>query len=109
MEHRSLADFAGQRVIVVGEGNSGAQIAADLAYDTGLTWVAQRPPRFLADNIDGCALVDAATARRRALAGGDSRRLLAGTPLLLVAQMLLLPGFLYLFVGPDLGRTRCRA
>ncbi|MFE6083981.1 arsenic resistance protein [Streptomyces virginiae] len=37
------------------------------------------------------------------LAGGDSRRLLAATPLLLVAQMLLLPGLLYLFMGPDLG------
>ncbi|MEU3747316.1 MULTISPECIES: arsenic resistance protein [Streptomyces] len=37
------------------------------------------------------------------LAGGDSRRLLAATPLLLVAQMLLLPGFLYLFMGPELG------
>lgn len=36
------------------------------------------------------------------LAGGSSRRLLAATPLLLVAQMLLLPGFLYLFMGPDL-------
>lgn len=36
------------------------------------------------------------------LAGGSARRLLAATPLLLVAQMLLLPGFLYLFMGPDL-------
>ncbi|MBT2482458.1 arsenic resistance protein [Streptomyces sp. ISL-94] len=36
------------------------------------------------------------------LAGGDSRRLLAATPLLLVVQMLLLPGLLYLFMGPDL-------
>ncbi|WP_406490551.1 bile acid:sodium symporter [Streptomyces phaeochromogenes] len=36
------------------------------------------------------------------LAGGSSRRLLAATPLLLVAQMLLLPGFLYLFMGSDL-------
>ncbi|WP_435975385.1 bile acid:sodium symporter [Streptomyces sp. Qhu_M48] len=33
------------------------------------------------------------------LAGGSGRRLLAATPLLLVAQMLLLPGFLYLFLG----------
>jgi ACR3 family arsenite efflux pump ArsB len=39
------------------------------------------------------------------LAGGDSRRLLAATPLLLVAQMLLLPGFLYLFMGPGLAGT----
>ncbi|MFJ7586788.1 bile acid:sodium symporter [Streptomyces sp. NPDC097617] len=36
------------------------------------------------------------------LAGGSGRRLLAATPLLLVAQMVLLPGFLYLFMGSDL-------
>lgn len=36
------------------------------------------------------------------LAGGSGRRLLAATPLLLVAQMVLLPGFLYLFMGAEL-------
>ncbi|MFJ7070586.1 bile acid:sodium symporter [Streptomyces sp. NPDC101115] len=36
------------------------------------------------------------------LAGGSGRRLLAATPLLLVAQMLLLPGFLYVFTGSGL-------
>ncbi|MEU0022011.1 MULTISPECIES: bile acid:sodium symporter [Streptomyces] len=36
------------------------------------------------------------------LAGGSSRRLLAATPVLLVAQMTLLPGFLYLFMGSEL-------
>ncbi|MEU8592045.1 bile acid:sodium symporter [Streptomyces sp. NPDC048664] len=36
------------------------------------------------------------------LAGGSSRRLLAATPVLLVVQMLLLPGFLYLFMGSEL-------
>lgn len=36
------------------------------------------------------------------LAGGSGRRLLAATPLLLVAQMILLPGFLYLFMGSEL-------
>ncbi|MFE9367928.1 ArsO family NAD(P)H-dependent flavin-containing monooxygenase [Streptomyces sp. NPDC006978] len=66
------SDFAGQRVVVVGGGNSGAQIAADLATHEGvdLSWVTQRPPRFLADDIDGRALFDAATARRRALDEG---------------------------------------
>ncbi|MER6502109.1 ArsO family NAD(P)H-dependent flavin-containing monooxygenase [Streptomyces sp. NPDC001455] len=70
--YRSPSDFAGQRVVVVGGGNSGAQIAADLATHDGidLTWVTQRTPRFLADDIDGRALFDAATARRRALDEG---------------------------------------
>nr|WP_127891582.1 ArsO family NAD(P)H-dependent flavin-containing monooxygenase [Streptomyces sp. S10(2018)] len=70
--YRSAAAFTGQHVIVVGGGNSGAQIAADLALAGGvqLTWVTQRPPRFLVDGIDGRALFDAATARRRALDEG---------------------------------------
>ncbi|MGW7362068.1 ArsO family NAD(P)H-dependent flavin-containing monooxygenase [Streptomyces sp. NPDC054841] len=70
VEYRSPQDFAGQRVIVVGGGNSGAQIAADLAPHTELTWATQRPPRFLPDDIDGRALFDVATARRRALDAG---------------------------------------
>ncbi|MFF6999871.1 ArsO family NAD(P)H-dependent flavin-containing monooxygenase [Streptomyces sp. NPDC008313] len=72
--YRHPADFAGQRVVVVGGGNSGAQIAADLAAHDGvdLTWVTQRPPRYLADDIDGRALFDAATARRRALDDGTA-------------------------------------
>ncbi|WP_093590889.1 arsenic resistance protein [Lentzea waywayandensis] len=36
------------------------------------------------------------------LAGGDSQRLLAVTPLLLIAQMVLLPGYLLLFLGSGL-------
>ncbi|MEW2630280.1 ArsO family NAD(P)H-dependent flavin-containing monooxygenase [Streptomyces sp. NPDC048389] len=70
--YRGPAEFTGRRVIVVGGGNSGAQIAADLAYDTDLTWVTRREPRFLADDIDGRALFDAATARRRALDTGSA-------------------------------------
>ncbi|MFJ7787058.1 ArsO family NAD(P)H-dependent flavin-containing monooxygenase [Streptomyces albidoflavus] len=74
VNYRSPADFTGQRVIVVGGGNSGAQIAADLALDghVEVAWVTQRPPRFLADDIDGRALFDVATARRRALEEGCS-------------------------------------
>jgi putative flavoprotein involved in K+ transport len=70
VSYRGPREFAGGRVIVVGGGNSGAQIAADLAYDTELTWVTRRPPRYLADDIDGRALFDVATARRRALDEG---------------------------------------
>ncbi|WP_405192796.1 ArsO family NAD(P)H-dependent flavin-containing monooxygenase [Streptomyces anulatus] len=74
VNYRSPADCTDQHVIVVGGGNSGAQIAADLALDSRVevTWVTQRPPRFLADDIDGRALFDVATARRRALDSGRS-------------------------------------
>ncbi|MFB7170616.1 ArsO family NAD(P)H-dependent flavin-containing monooxygenase [Streptomyces sp. NPDC056254] len=64
------AEFAGRRVIVVGGGNSGAQIAADLTGHAEVTWVTRRPPRYLADDVDGRVLFDAATARRRALDEG---------------------------------------
>ncbi|MFE7750725.1 ArsO family NAD(P)H-dependent flavin-containing monooxygenase [Streptomyces sp. NPDC057428] len=70
VQYRGPREFAGQRVIVVGGGNSGAQIAADLAPHTNLTWVTRRPARFLADDIDGRALFDAATAHRQALDQG---------------------------------------
>lgn len=35
------------------------------------------------------------------LAGGDRGRLLAATPLLMLAQLVLLPGYLWLMAGPD--------
>ncbi|CAL9335413.1 putative oxidoreductase CzcO [Streptomyces sp. enrichment culture] len=72
VDYRRPADFAGRRVLVVGGGNSGAQIAADLALDghVEVVWVTRRPPRFLADDVDGRALFDVATARRRALEEG---------------------------------------
>ncbi|MFF0740312.1 ArsO family NAD(P)H-dependent flavin-containing monooxygenase [Streptomyces sp. NPDC004111] len=72
VRYRSPAEFAGQHVVVVGGGNSGAQIAADLALDgrARMTWVTQRPPRLLPDAIDGRALFDVATARRQALEAG---------------------------------------
>lgn len=79
LEYRNPQDLAGLgvppaegwgSVIVVGGGNSGAQIAADLAPHTDLMWATQRPPRFLPDDIDGRALFDTATVRRRALDEG---------------------------------------
>ncbi|MFX4290841.1 bile acid:sodium symporter [Streptomyces bohaiensis] len=51
-----------------------------------------------------CPCVDYVIAFCR-LAGGDARRLLAATPLLLVAQLVLLPGFLMVFLGSELAEV----
>lgn len=64
------AGFAGQRVVVVGGGNTGAQLLAELSQVAQTTWVTLSPPKFLPDDVDGRALFMVATARRRALDAG---------------------------------------
>jgi cation diffusion facilitator CzcD-associated flavoprotein CzcO len=54
--------FAGKRVLVVGGGNSGAQIQAELSRVASSTWVTREEPRFLPDHVDGRYLFDEATA-----------------------------------------------
>lgn len=68
--YRRPGDFAGQRVVVVGGGNSGAQILAEVSMVADTTWVTSRSPRFLPDDVDGRALFAAATARIEALRQG---------------------------------------
>ncbi len=62
--------FIGQRVIVVGGGNSGAQIVAELSRIAHVSWATIAPPVFLPDEIDGRYLFDQATARYKALQEG---------------------------------------
>jgi len=62
--------FAGKRVLVVGGGNSGAQIVAELSKVTSVTWATLTPPVFLPDEIDGRYLFDQATARYKAIQEG---------------------------------------
>ncbi len=60
-QYKSPADFAGQRVAVVGEGNSGAQILAEISETSSTIWITQKEPSFLPDHVDGRFLFDAAT------------------------------------------------
>jgi putative flavoprotein involved in K+ transport len=61
VSYRGPDEFADRRVVVVGGGNSAAQIFAEVSTVTNTTWVAQRPPRFLPDDVDGRVLFDVAT------------------------------------------------
>ncbi len=69
-QYRSPEEFAGMRVLVVGGGNSAAQVLAEVSEQAHTVWVTNRPPRFLADDVDGRDLFAAATARVQALREG---------------------------------------
>lgn len=62
--------FAGKRVLVLGAGNSGAQIFADLVDRANVGWVTKDPPVFLPDDVDGQVLFDQATQRYHAIKEG---------------------------------------
>jgi cation diffusion facilitator CzcD-associated flavoprotein CzcO len=62
--YRRPEEFAGARVIVVGGGNSGAQILAEVSrHAAKAVWVTEREPVFLPDDVDGRVLFERATAR----------------------------------------------
>jgi putative flavoprotein involved in K+ transport len=77
-DYRTPQLFAGQRVLIVGGGNSGAQILAEVSQVVEATWVTVEPPRFLPDTVDGRVLFEQATARYRALQAGHTLELTGG-------------------------------
>ncbi len=68
--YRDPQAFAGQRVLVVGGGNSGAQIMAEMAGTAQVTWVTPSEPVFLPDDVDGRVLFERATERWQAMQQG---------------------------------------
>ncbi|QQP90708.1 NAD(P)/FAD-dependent oxidoreductase [Skermanella sp. TT6] len=69
-EYRVPDDFAGLTVLIVGGGNSGAQILAEVSKVARTLWVTIDPPSFLPDDVDGRVLFERATERWRALREG---------------------------------------
>jgi len=62
--YRRPTDFTGQSVLVVGGGNSGAQIMAEVSKVAArCLWVTDREPILLPDDVDGRVLFERATAR----------------------------------------------
>jgi cation diffusion facilitator CzcD-associated flavoprotein CzcO len=76
-DYDSPIPFAGRRVLVVGGGNTGAQIFAELSLVADAGWATRRVPTFLPDAIDGRYLFDRATALYQAAREG--RPVPAGT------------------------------
>ncbi|AQZ63181.1 pyridine nucleotide-disulfide oxidoreductase [[Actinomadura] parvosata subsp. kistnae] len=81
--YRGPEPLRGKRVVIVGGGNSAAQLLAELTAVAEVTWVTQRPPRLLPDDIDGRVLFDLATRRHRATQAGEQ----AGEPAAGIADL----------------------
>lgn len=65
------ADYLfGKKVLVVGNGNSGAQILAEVSKVTSATWAVNQLPEFLPDDVDGRVLFDVASAKYHAIKSG---------------------------------------
>ena len=67
--YQDAEPFRGQRVLVVGGGNSGAQILAEVSRVARTTWVTEKEPRFLPDEVNGRVLFTQATQRYHAQIG----------------------------------------
>ncbi|GAA4447183.1 ArsO family NAD(P)H-dependent flavin-containing monooxygenase [Nibrella saemangeumensis] len=65
-QYRSPDEFRGKKVLIVGAGNSAAQILAEVSRVATTQWVTLDEPNFLPDEVDGRQLFQAATARYNA-------------------------------------------
>lgn len=52
-KYKSPEDFTGLKTLIVGEGNSGAQIVAEVSNVTQVKWSTKKEPEFLPDEVDG--------------------------------------------------------
>jgi putative flavoprotein involved in K+ transport len=63
--YRNPQPFTGKSVLVVGGGNSAAQILAEVSTVAEAVWVTLTDPVFLPDDVDGRVLFERASARVR--------------------------------------------
>lgn len=60
-QYKTPEPFVGNKVAIIGEGNSGAQILSEVSKVATTYWITQNKPDFLPDHVDGRYLFNAAT------------------------------------------------
>lgn len=60
-QYKNPEAFTGKKVAIIGEGNSGAQILAEVSKVAETLWIVKQTPSFLPDEVDGRYLFDVAT------------------------------------------------
>lgn len=56
-DYKNANQFTNMKVLVVGEGNSGAQIVAEVSKEAKVKWSTRKPPQYLPDEVDGFYLL----------------------------------------------------
>ncbi|HET8858778.1 ArsO family NAD(P)H-dependent flavin-containing monooxygenase [Marivirga sp.] len=69
--YRKPEDFSDKKVLIIGEGNSGAQILAEVSKVADTVWATLKTPEFLPDDVDGRVLFDQASAKYYAEKKGE--------------------------------------
>lgn len=64
--YKNAESFKNLKVLIVGEGNSGAQIVAEVSKVTTVKWSTRKPPQYLPDDVDGFYLFNVASAKYNA-------------------------------------------
>ena len=68
--YKNADDYKGKKVLIVGGGNSGAQILAEVSKVTTTVWAVQQSPEYLPDEVDGRVLFNVASAKYHAMQSG---------------------------------------
>jgi len=68
--YKNADNLKGKKVLIVGNGNSGAQILAEVSKVASTVWAVQKAPEYLPDEVDGRVLFDIASAKYHALQAG---------------------------------------
>jgi len=64
--YKNPDQLKGEKILIVGGGNSGAQILAEVSKTHKPTWVTLKEPKFLPDEVDGRYLFEFATKQYKA-------------------------------------------
>jgi putative flavoprotein involved in K+ transport len=64
--YKNAEPFIGSKVLIVGEGNSGAQLLAEVSKVCTAKWSTKQHPEFLPDDVDGYVLFNMASAKYHA-------------------------------------------
>ncbi len=69
--YKNAKDFYGLKTLIVGEGNSGAQIVAEVSKITTVKWSTKKEPQFLPNEVDGYYLFKMANEKYKAELKGE--------------------------------------